>query len=706
MVKRRAAQKSKKATKKNSNNSSSCINDTSQSSSSSSSNANTSLLTTGTFCPALHSMDKCHNYSIPCCNALREILAEIVPDAMHSIRAAGEEDVDLLRIDKGERQPSLLSLLVRMHLLEQRNEQSALNGGKDASGTGGGKKKRRKKRKKKTAVLEDGQNCQELSVDPSSSYASATSSPLAAAAGSTLSFSVSKDSAALPQDLLVANSKDISSQPQDKCIRNTSDISTGETQRGSGTTPLEQRDNLKFNDSKPSCTLGSIEKGIPTQPKKDTEKLKDLRKQERERPSPTLEKFNALLDVILATNPNGTTTSEEIPTRHSPPPLPPPNRTLLALLKFINASYNKSLSSKGSCDHTKRSAIPSLPIKELINMCERVQCSQCRNACVHFVSSLSQTSSSSVEVAWGGRVQPEEQSLVSTKKITLNGASIQMDEDVTKEKKAKQKHGLDSYLHGVSFGNVETDMPVERAFDYMAMEEGMNELSPIHMDENSPVDKDTKVSASGSKEDHLGLHVVKDKDTKIEYLQLCRDREELDMEEGGEKSSSPFTMSNFEKLILDIIVPCGLYELGPAYESEDESKKSSQENEESSTDDPLFVGFHPHRSNLNRSIATRIQRLKDTCETMQNNLITADEGSTASVFNARVPGLLKACSKNCEDFVEDSYELLIMMHYTTINTRVATHDDQKYVQDLMASLWDAYDRMIKGLIEPANTCRW
>ena len=697
MVKRRAAQKSKKATKKN-NNSSSCINDNSQHSQSSSSNAaaHTSLLTTGTFCPALSSMDKCHNYSIPCCNALREILAEIVPDVMRSVRAAGEEDVDLLRVDKGERQPSLLSLLVRMHLLEQRRENLSKSVGKltndNGSGAGaGGKKKRRKKKKKKGTALEE-DRLQELKVDPSSSYASANnSSPMEVEASSVALLSTSRDSAATCQDLSVAR-KDTLSEPQDKLIRITPEISIDEPHRGNGTIPLESQDDSR-SDSKPSRF---INRGKPTQLKRNARKTNPLEKQGREQEPQTLDKFNELLDEILSRNPNETK-CKDTSNRHSPPPLPPPNRSLPALLQFINASYNKALSAKGSRG-SKSSAMPSLPTKELINMCERVQCAQCRNACVHYVSSISQSSSSSVEVAWGGRVQPEEESMQINKRIVLNGASVQTDAE-----KKNQKDRID-LKNPVSHASqkVDKDVSIDQAFDYMAMGDGVTEV----LDDSSQIDMNLKRPASTSREDYLELHVVKDEETKIEYLQLCRDQDVLDMEKGGVEISFPFSLSNVERLILDIIVPCGLYELGPTYESDDEKKPTSQQSDEYTNDDSIFQGFHQHKSNLNRSMYTRIQRLRSTCEAMQNLLILSDEDPTAPVFNARTPKTLADCSKKCEDFVDESYDFLIMLHYTTINTRVNSHEHQKYVQDVISSLWLAYDRMIKGLLVPANTFRW
>ena len=688
MVKKRGG--TKKAAKKNSS---------SSTSDSPSTNNDTSLLTTGSFCPALNNMDKCHNYSVPCCNALREILAEMIPDAMESIRLPGEEDVDVLRIDKGKRQPTLLSLLVRMHLLEERKKASLVQGNATQSGSGtggGGKKKRRKKKKKKGTVLEQGASkSSDLTVDTSSSFASASSSAVSPMGGeSTSSVSDSKATnscatkAALPQNLLIENddTNDSSTSPvlnsQDQLIQQYLDSLHGEQQRGVGD-PVLPQDNIKVGESKISSTLDSIEEGISTTKENNpTVKLKDPLTEARQQEAELSKRFENLLDQILASTEDGSVS------RHPPPPLPPPNRTLPALLKFINSSYNKASTASNA---STTCAIPTLPIQELIGMCERVKCAQCRNACLRFVSTLSQKESSNMEVPWGGRIQLEDQPVMTAKKIILNGASIQLE----------NKRGVVDLNVPVAhaFDNVEQDVQVEDAFDYMALEEGL----PCHEEPTFSEMSVPTLVLKDKREDYLELQVVQDKKNKLEFLQLCRNLDGVGIEDGCKSDSAPFTLSNFETLIKGILVPCGLYELGQGTSNQSETCQGDEEATPSLLSHRAFV---KHKRNLCRSIITHIDSLRNTFETGQNNLLAAEEEPGAANFSPKIPYLLSTCSQNCDNYVDAAGDLMIMLHYATLGTRTTIHDDQKYVQNLMASLWNSYDEMIKGLYKIGNAFRW
>jgi len=351
---------------------------------------------------------------------------------------------------------------------------------------------------------------------------------------------------------------------------------------------------------------------------------------------------------------------------------PPDSRDLSALLQFIRCQYQEFKNSNRPTSKSRPilgvSEIPTISHQKLQSLCERIQCQSCRN---DTLCSLNETPS--VRKSSGPESSPLE-NIEDKKKLNtfvLNAAAVAIPDPATKSWLAvpvtSLNHDRDNIAHDV-----------DRAFDYVGMEEGYEScLSAI---------RDTKIKDSiDLHDDELQLNFVMARDGSGErFVQL--------QPLGGpdQTNSFPFSIMDVDGIIRHIIIPCGLAEL-------------EQQNEDKISPEKITL-MRKDACEMVESLADNLNDLTKKFAAIQS-LLHEVTGPIAP-FAPSVSKKLRECDSRCEMYMGDVMEFLISFHRSTSAARCAIHLDQKWLKGIDEKLWVGYETAIQSLIEPSTNHRW
>jgi len=631
-------------------------------SSNSNSNSSSSLLE--------YSYDKCHNNGVPCCNALRDIVTNIFPDIDININIDIDINVNILaekqKVNKEqvppelnsnakiEIAPSLFSLVVRKYLLEDRvkrrldgahgNGNGNGNGNANAqsqslslSGTNGQKKKRKKKKKKQKSGSE----------------------------------SADKEEAAIPVPTCRTTPR--AAEGIDSHIQTDADKSS----------PVQS----------PSVTVTTVTCGAQqttTSPQSTSTRTATR--------TPSNAKVDMMLDKLLSPNTETEPTSITLPN----------NRDLISLFEYIqtrhrgneskqckkgsstspgsNGNGNGTSTSNGTSNGTsnKRSSMmPSIPLQEINAVIQKITCRDCQTACSEYLKRMScnpapSTRSTALEVGWGGFREDHNQGILDASKDNGHGDgdgngdghgtriinSIQFDESCV----AVQIEPT----HFSELGNSVSMKGDEHAFDYDLMEEG-----------GEPCCEGQILNGHGERNGHLtGSHgirmdLVQDKNTTHKHFQL------------GQGDDLAFTVDNFDCLMKNVIIPCGMKEV--AAMTEEDVKKVA-----TCTKRLSEYLFNLVKCTLPEALSDAQKALADAGESLK----------TPGPFNVKAVNSLRHCCQRQVHYMDVCKQFLTKLDSRTVHMRASKHEHQKWAIDLMDRLWDSYMVCSGSLVEPSLRCMW
>lgn len=620
-----------------------------------------------THCPSLLEYDKCHNSSVPCCNALRDIVTDIFPDVValqegksenvngNKIRASSsfvssgrrtspiqketDDDnaclkinCDLISCQNRLDESSLFSKVVRKYLLQDRLDrinqtdspiqnnstqpQSALDrasgtaaavvtgGENDAAASGNVKKKRKKKKKKSKSFLAN---------------ETSSSSP------DMHSLLPTETTAAIPQgpkDTSDANHPAASSKPQQ----------------------------LHNSDTTTSSKHHKIDQ--------------------------MLDQSNNAANITSS----------------------PKNRDLFSLFSYIQNTVNKDVIGSKEIHHKskftkisqsldKRSMRP-IPITEISAMVDKITCRHCENACNDYIKELSipkemkggagnPNFSSPLEVKWGAPnvdLLPRSDSSISatTREISnsegkmtvlgtikLDGSSVEREIRVP---------GLSPVTNQFGLGTSDNS---KSAFDYVSMEEGGMHSQNVGK-ENSSLD----ISAT---DNGIRIELVQQQGTLAKYFQL-----------GFENEGNTFTIQDFDCLMKEVIIPCGMKEI--AFEMTEEDLKKISEQTMTLFGETLQLV----RIGLPRILKDAQKALADAKEWLK----------TLDPFNVKAVKALNECGAKQVEYMDTYREMLMKLDRRTLSLRAAKHEHQRWSDVLMEKLWDNYMESSISLVEPSLQYLW
>ena len=655
---------------------------------------------------ALFEYDKCHNAGAPCCNALRDIVTNMFPDAIPSnveqeTNAAGsgavQEDnqtqlTQSASSDKSEKSipsPSLFSLVVRKHLLEDRKKRL----GGDLS-----------RICHPTCNANDNPKVESASASGTTTTTKST----------TTTASASKKKR----------------KKKKKKSRSSLEQSQGQAQTSSPTPPISAQPPLQVGTKQATTDQNSpspspanvIHSTIEAKYSTNTNTNKDT-------------KLDAMLDQLLIQ-------ANEKPQTNTNSITLPQNRDLISLVEYISNKCqrqpsssqssptlqshksSKTKQSKRGCQSTNtRSSIeiPIIPLQEITEMIKKITCQDCQISCMKYLEYMSYDSStpnhnhspksdfgleggdththqhdsdgipSELEVGWGG-YQVEEQEKKGSNDSRFNGtrtrqearegeddndcmvllSSIQLDGNSIAVKKDASRFSA----------TIKRD---EHAFDYDLMEEGGFSNDVDESDSNGAVSnlkvKDLKHargagSGSGS---GLRMDLVQEKGTLLKYFRLNL----------GLDDDLTFTVDNFDSLIKDIIIPCGTKEV--AIMTEEDIKQVTMNTEHLSE----FL-FGEVKCGLPQTLSDSQKALDDAEEYLKS----------PGAFNVKAVKSLRHCCELQVTYMERCKEFLTKLEGRTLQMQASKHEHQKWVCGLMNKLWSIYMDCSRSLVEPSLRCMW
>ena len=656
---------------------------------------------------ALHtSFDKCHNYSIPCCDAVREIAHDIFPDIVCQFENSNKNNLSSieprqqqqLQEDNSEskssnkkkkkksknnevsspsivssssaliQQPTLLSQIIRQYLLENRQNETIRNSSGSQNGkiTNAATKKKRKKKKKKQ-----------------SSSTTTTSLPIS----SSFHAGINRTTSDIKNDKSVGTTStsegkedDLSDfSPSQDLIESTAIAAL--SKEGGGSKPVESIMNEKSRD--------------PTTIIHDAADYKS--------------KINTLLDHILFQQ--KTKQANVIPTLPSVSP-PPQNRTLLSLFDFIHTKYNEhqqqskkqSMKRSSSSSSTKimnnNKFILRISLREISNIvCDQIKCVPCKRDVEQHLDELykkpAPVSTHTFPVDWGDVVndnksnctnnqsndshEEQEKSLFEDeiiKSFQINPNNVMIKSKRKRLNSITGPHELIDDHYG------KNSCGVEPSFDYALMEEGKGENTAI----TSECKQDRNNNQQG-----LRMNVVRDKSSNMKYIEIS-------------STHHPLTMDHFINVIKDVIIPCGLHEIenfAKPFRSQGQDDTNVEEEEQVSPE--ILSELSRRYKKLCHELLLLWQRSKSNLSLFKTKLRSLEPSSK---FDLKASQAIRDCEELLFQYMESVAEFLIKVHTSAIYAGVVNHEEQKWVTKLVEKLWTYFEETIASFVEPSLNHLW
>ncbi len=675
------------------------------------------IKSSGHYNSALHSIDKFHNDSIPCCNAIREIVCDIFPDVIVSEDVEGQgnnnnnssnsnsnsnsNNNDSKRKAIPSKKASLLSLIIRQYLLDERQKERTVGGSSSIDQSNGGsnngstatsnqKKKRKKKKKKQTqtgTVAEAPNESVTVTVTVGDVSASAAAPPPPAPA-----------------------TTDCISTSTSSCI-------TKEINIDSATTIIEEEPLItQTKNKKNTCAV------------------------------PTAEGFNVLLDEILIQQQQS---SSSISSNNNALSSPPENRTLQSLFDYIHKKYNNhgsqtttTKNKKGSThsnsnsnsnggfnanSHNKTASFPSIALRELSDrICNNIKCIPCKRATEQYIDAISKPSiksnnnKSSCSIDWGDVVMNLNQNSGNSNNNNSNSNNNNSsDRDKNNDEKIKKidarateeirSFHLDSESIRVSpkedkkcsLNNATTSAYTlpgpdgivhdygDDDFDhnyYALMEEGNGGNAVNATRKENSDEKDASV------DEGLMLNVIKVQKSGAKFIELS-------------PSEYPMTLRRFINLIKEVVVPCGLNELENY--NQVTLTKDGEQGEGDDVSKNVILDLRQRYNNLLSDIVQMIRRIQSIFIEIKNCLEDATANSGPSTkFGVKASQALLSCEKKQLAYMEEVALFLNRIHSCTTQARLIKHDDHKWIIEFVARLWDNYEESVRSFVEPSLEYLW
>ena len=657
---------------------------------------------------ALFEYDKCHNTSAPCCNALRNIVNDIFPDvaleqeknANANANANANLDASVLKgeemqpqalwtSEKSEKDksastssatPSLFSLMVRKHLLEDRMrrlggnlndcESKNENGSSNCNET-------------KTAIA--------ASVAPTGTSTSTSTSTLASKKKRRKKKKKSKAS---------DNSNSVVS-----CQSQSQSQSQSQTKKQS---LVQRQGNDNVDDA---SKLDTMLDQILIQPQPSSIILPQNRDlvslfeyvSSRCQPSSSLSQTNSELSSSLP----------------SPSPSSPPSKTSKHN-KQSNRRGSKSTSNSNSNDNNSSNnsthtcvEIPTIPMQEMNEMINQITCKDCEISCIKYLERISYHShssssrmnsngissgssrlniSSGLDVGWGG-YQDQVESNDNDNQNHGNGDSHDNDIDIDNnngyrtissislDKKSVALNQDKSQSQSRSIGNNINIKSDAHAFDYDLMEEGGYANANTNTSSNS----------HGSNGDNGPRSTTTDQ-TKVSGLHFDLIQENGSLQKSlrlGLAGNLSFTMEAFDCLMKDVIFPCGLKEEALLTKEDVKKLKAKTEKLSEYLSDAV-------RCSLPQTLSDAQKALDDAEEYLKS----------PGAFNVKAIKSLRNCCQLQFLYMEKFREFLSKLESRTVHMQTSKHEHQKWVCDLMNRLWNSYMNCSSTLVEPSLRCMW
>lgn len=589
-----------------------------------------------------------HSCSTPCCQLARDVAVDIFPDVcsrqklgeghnsstgvvensdveikkkklMPEKAKQGGED-DARRTSMSAKQQSLLGKIIRRYLLEERKslqEQEGLRGAPAGSSSGGSKKKKKKKKKKQAQSA----NNAHTPIDDSSTF----------------------DAMALPRDLPCSESE---------------------------TAALHK----PFDSEKPH---GASSDSPP--PKKAKTSNLDM-----------------FFDQVLQN------------TIGEPTPSSTLNRDLISFVAFLNSRYQsyRSTTSKigvsngkvgngqstakkkrGNSASSKKSLplreiLPTVSILDVTDVCETVCCRLCRTSALAYLRScIGGTNNGSTPKTGGienglgvssGRGSPEHGIAVDD--------CIVIDQLSTEIPKRADAGSLVVPVSGKEIVTGEVNMDVDRAFDYVAMEEGCIESNAF-----------SSATTLGSSQ-HVGGHFrfelrsYLDDNGRKTALQLQPPDGECECEH------YPLSVEDIRCMVCSVLLPCGMQELDGITDercnlTEDEMMSINRKIQHSVTKN-----------------AALMQELNTMKLSLQSQLDELSAPTIPSSFDAKTSTALQRCDRESDRFLALIVSLLWSV--TQLGCRiVSAGSDEIWAMKLVEDLWVVFNSTARALIKPALSHR-
>jgi len=673
--------------------------------------------TSGHYNCALHSIDKCHNNDVPCCNAIREIVMELFPDVtidnidiskdepgIHTSKAKGTEHSHAKhqhqhhddeehgntkngKIGGGKAtknntsgstltaavKPTLLSQILRKYLLEERQTQMESSSSTNNTNTNntntnnnnnGQKKKRKKKKKKQSNNAASIPASSSANINVNDNGNNVINNNLSATISLPTCNGNSGSSGQGEYDILT--SKKIENNPQFENINNLNCL----------------LDNLVIQDNQPTPTSAKSNTTIAT--------------------VPTNRNLKSLFEYIQTRYQDFNPTTSEYPHSHS---------------------HSHSSSQKNSKTMPIRSSrTPTIPFQELSDLiCTKIKCIHCKRHTEQYLGGSNfnsfNSSTSSIAASFRKGRDNQQQEQKETSKI----CSIQMDANSImipppqQQQQQQKKSTLDiPGPYGITTTTTThhqqhhpySDVEQQITCDYVALdalEEGNGVANQNGYHHDSFTSSMSMSSPSSLSKSSLTLNVVMVNQTDTKFIEL-------------DPSECPFTLTKFINLVKDIIIPCGLHELQqfkPSSSSSSSKNNNSNEEEEKNIIPPpsseTIIKIQTKYQTFMNELLSHIKSFQTILSQNEIELQSATQNSTTvGNFNIKTSNILRECESKQHEYIQEYRSFLRKIHISTIYGRVMNpkHVEQKFMNDLVEKLWMDYDDTVRLFVEPSLEYLW
>jgi len=343
-----------------------------------------------------------------------------------------------------------------------------------------------------------------------------------------------------------------------------------------------------------------------------------------------------------------------------------------------------------------------IPLTEISAMVDKITCRHCQSACNDYIKELSiplemksgkgnQSFSSPLEVKWGAPnvdLLPQSDALISGESLGNSSdegtmkvlGTIQLDgSSVEREIRTP---GLSPIMNQLGLGISED---VKSAFDYVSMEEGgmrSGDWGGGHssVDTNDAIDIVSKEDNDSSRRGNgVQIELVQQQGSLAKYFRL-----------GFANEGNTLSVQDFDCLMKEVIIPCGMKEI--AFDmTEDDLKKISEQTKSLFEETLQLV-----RIELPRILADAQKALADAKEWLK----------TSDPFNVKAVKALNECGAKQVKYMDTYRELLTRLDRRSVYLRAVKHDHQRWSNLLMEKLWDSYMESSMSLAEPSLQYLW
>jgi len=517
-----------------------------------------------------------------------------------------------------------------------------------------------------------------------------------------------------------------------------------------------QGNNMKTKRRKRKKKKSGIPSTESTTEPTDNNKNK-VETKEKSRPSP-------LVENIVKTLSDNTKDNSQMPTI-------PPNRDLTSFLYYLECQLvdhddkqhpptsissntrNVGASGKSKSKHainvpTRPHSYPAIYMQQLHRYAEMIKCGRCKSSVKQYLNNVNYNyrQATYVNNLGSSPLSNLSQSSYATNLVQINAASVMITPPTSISKSTN--HSIPSKDRSSNVSNLslpvtsevaicstteETiqsshgdqykDSCIESAFDYVAMEEGCTSMTTPTIISNETKSSNQKASSKddfciylSTFEDEHGTRLLQ----PIPPPHMLRDETKTNSCErkSSHTSYNPFTLSNVECLLEEIILPCAS-DVPPPSSLSSNSKLN------------IFTKSDEHRvqahsKQLQDDILSSLKQFGKLMNDIQltHDEVTGTSINTAASFSPKISTRMQEYNSKCDSFLESLQTFLLMLHQQTLaarsslmdyscdvevsksnNVNVEEQTKLKWLNGVIDRLWDDYDEAVSLLIEPTIQLR-